>query len=146
MAEEIATARAAIEELTQVFFGAFANKHGAGPNIDVLYQLFISQAVITKRSGEACEICDLRGFVEPRRKLLTDGRLVGFEEQEVSGHTEIFGGIAQRFCTYRKAGILDGRAFAGRGVKAIQFIQVDGNWKISALAWEDEPVPPGTVA
>ena len=143
MAEEIATAQAAIDELTRVFFGAFSNMQGAGPNIDVLYRLFISQAVITKRSGEACEIYDLRGFIEPRRQLLTAGRLVGFEEQEVSARTEIFGGIAQRFCTYRKTGFLDGRAFAGRGVKTIQFIQADGNWKISALAWEDEPVPSG---
>ena len=127
MAQEIATARAAIEELTRVFFGAFSNRRGAGPDLDVLYRIFIAQAVITKRNDEACEICDVRGFIEPRRTLLTGGRLVDFHEEEVSGRTEVFGGIAQRYCTYRKAGILDGRAFAGRGVKTIQFIQVDGD-------------------
>ena len=146
MAQEIAAARAAIDELTRIFFGAFSNQSGAGPDIDVLYRIFIAQAVIVRRNGEACEICDLRGFIEPRRNLLTEGRLIDFHEEEVSGRTEIFGGIAQRFCTYRKAGILDGRAFAGRGVKTIQFILVDGGWKIGALAWEDEAVSSGTAA
>lgn len=146
MAQEIATARAAIAELTRSFFGAFSNRRGAGPALDVLYRIFIAQAVITKRNDKTCEIWDVRGFIEPRRTLLTGGRLVDFHEEEVSGRTEVFGGIAQRFCTYRKAGILDGRAFAGRGVKTIQFIRVDGDWKISALAWQDEPVSSGTGA
>lgn len=131
--------RAVIDDMTRVFFAAFTNHGGTRPAVDDLYRLFLPQAVITKRSGAACEIYNLAQFVEPRRKLLTDGSLVDFSEEEVTAHTEIFGGIAQRWCTYRKAGVLNGQSFAGRGTKTIQFIQVDGAWRISALAWEDEP-------
>jgi hypothetical protein len=141
VAEKVTTARAALDELTRVFFGAFTNKHGA-PNVEVLRQLFISQAVITKRGGAACEIMTVTQFIEPRRQLLTDGVLVEFEEWETSARTEVFGGIAQRFCTYQKAGVMAGQPFTGCGVKTIQFIQLDGEWHISALAWEDEPVVP----
>ena len=132
--------RAAIDEVTRVFFAAFSNQGGVSPAVDDLYRLFLPQAVITKRGAAGCEIYNLAQFVEPRRQLLMDGSLVDFHEEEVAARTEIFGGIAQRWCTYRKAGVLNGRPFAGRGTKTIQFIQLDGVWRISALAWEDEPV------
>lgn len=137
MAEEVAAARAELDALTRLFFGAFTNR-GGRPEVDVLYRIFLPQAVITKRTGAAVEIYDLPRFVEPRRRLLTDGSLVDFAEEETAARTEIFGGIAQRLCTYRKSGVLDGRSFAGRGVKTIQFVRLDGAWRISALAWEDE--------
>jgi len=137
VAEEVAPARAEIDGLTRAFFGAFTNK-GGRPDVDLLYRIFLPSAVITKRAGAEVEICDLRQFVEPRRRLLTDGSLVDFIEEETAARTDIFGGIAQRFCTYRKAGILAGRSFSGRGVKTIQFVRVGAEWKISALAWEDE--------
>ena len=130
-------AQAALDEVTRGFFGAFTNKHGA-PDVDRLHRLCLPQAVITKRSGGACEIMTVQQFIEPRRKLLTGGALTDFEEWETSARTEIFGGIAQRFSTYEKAGVMSGQPFTGRGVKTIQFIQLDGGWRISALAWEDE--------
>jgi len=128
-----------IDGLTREFFGAFTNKGGLQPDVDRLYRLLIPQAVITKRAGPTCEIHGVKQFIEPRRQLLTGGRLVDFEEAETAGHTEFFGGIAQRFCRYRKAGVLDGRPFTGTGVKTIQFIKLDGTWRISAVAWEDDP-------
>ena len=131
--------RAAIDEVTRIFFAAFTNQGGTRAAVDELYRLFLPQAVITKRSGAGCEIYNLNQFVEPRRKLLTDGSLVDFHEEEITARTEIFGGIAQRWCTYSKAGVLNGQPFAGRGTKTLQFIQLDGAWRISALAWEDEP-------
>jgi hypothetical protein len=133
---------AAIDALTREFFGAFTNKGGVRPDVARLHRLFLPQAVITKRDGNAVEIYDLERFIAPRLKLLTDGSLVEFEEQEESARTEVFGGIAQRWCTYRKAGKLHGRPYAGRGVKTIQFVRLDGAWRISALAWEDEPAAP----
>ncbi len=131
--------QAAIDDVTRIFFAAFSNQGGTRPAVDDLYRLFLPQAVITKRSAAGCEIYTLAQFVEPRRKLLTDGALVDFHEEEVAARTEIFGGIAQRWCIYRKAGVLNGRPFAGRGTKTLQFIELDGAWRISALAWEDEP-------
>ena len=131
--------RAELDELTRSFFGVFANRGDAKPDIDLLYRLFLPQAVISKRQGATAEVYDLAGFIEPRRKLLTDGTLREFSELEDSARTEVFGGIAQRFCTYRKAGILNGQSFTGGGVKSIQFVRLDGVWRISALAWEDVP-------
>ncbi len=136
-----------IGALTREFFGAFTNKGRLPPDVDRLYRLLIPQAVITKRAGPDCEIYDVKQFIEPRRQLLTGGRLVDFEEAETSGRTDFFGGIAQRFCRYRKAGVLDGRPFTGTGTKSMQFIKLDGEWRISAVAWEDDSpaTPPGDI-
>jgi hypothetical protein len=79
--------------------------------------------------------------------LLSCGRLVEFFEEEVSGRTDLFGGVAQRFSVYRKSGVLDGVAFSARGVKTLQFVRTVDGWRISAVAWEDEraglPIPEG---
>lgn len=73
------------------------------------------------------------------RRLLTDGRLVDFSEWETSERTEIAGDIASRFSEYRKSGTLDGEPFDGGGTKTIQFVRTSQGWRISALAWYDQP-------
>ncbi|HEV7779642.1 MAG TPA: hypothetical protein VGO58_00170 [Chitinophagaceae bacterium] len=127
-----------LDELTGRFFGLFSNKDGITPGIDDIDELFIPGAVIIKNTGTAPEIYTLEKFAAPRKKILTDGTLVDFSEEEISGRTEIFGNIAHRFCSYKKSGILSGQAFETKGMKTIQFIKTPGGWKISSLAWDDE--------
>lgn len=136
---------AEIDALAREFFGAFTNKGGIAPDMDRLHRILLPQAVIIRRDGAAGEVCNLSQFIAPRLKLLTDGSLVDFAEWEESARTEIHGGLAQRWCVYRKAGVWHGRPFTGCGVKTIQLVRLAGSWRISALAWEDEPaaIPPG---
>ena len=70
--------------------------------------------------------------------MLSNGTLTDFREWELSGHTEIFGDIAQHFCSYAKAGVLLGASFTGRGMKTMQFVRTAAGWRISAVAWDDE--------
>jgi hypothetical protein len=76
-------------------------------------------------------------FIEQRRPLLTQGRLVDFAERETDSRTWIAGNIAGRESLYEKSGVLDGIAFRTRGAKQMQFVRLDGRWWISALAWDD---------
>jgi hypothetical protein len=46
--------------------------------------------------------------------------------------------IAQRFLAYRETGVLQGERFDTRGMNTIQFVRKDGDWKMSALAWDNE--------
>jgi hypothetical protein len=70
--------------------------------------------------------------------MLTDGSLTDFREWEVAGRTDLFGDIAQHFCSYAKAGTLHGVPFTGRGMKTLQFVRTPAGWRISAVAWDDE--------
>ncbi|HQR54234.1 MAG TPA: hypothetical protein PLZ79_13280 [Burkholderiales bacterium] len=130
--------RQAIDALVLAFFAVFDNRGGRRPRLGALHELCLPECVIVKAGPDGPTIYGLEAFVAPRAALLMGGELTNFYEEEVEGRTDLFGGVAQRFCVYRKAGVLNGTAFAARGMKAFQFVKLPGGWRISAFAWEDE--------
>ncbi|MEV6494524.1 DUF4440 domain-containing protein [Actinoplanes sp. NPDC051633] len=132
--------RAAIAELVRTFFAAFTS----GGSLDELRAVLLPGAVIVRTCGGEPAVHDVDGFIAPRRELLTGGRLTGFREWPLDGHTEIFGDIAHHFGGYAKEGVLDGEPFTGRGMKTMQFVRTAAGWRISAVAWDDER--PGSPA
>ncbi|MFO1407525.1 MAG: hypothetical protein U1F08_08345 [Steroidobacteraceae bacterium] len=139
--------RQAIDALVRAFFAVFDNRGGRRPRLAELHELCLPECVITKSEPLGLTVTGLEAFVAPRAELLSGGRLVDFVEEEVSGRTDLFGGVAQRISLYRKSGVLDGVAFSARGVKTLQFVRTREGWRISAVAWEDErpglPIPAG---
>jgi hypothetical protein len=127
-----------IDELTAEFFRLFSSKGGAAVSLQRIHDLFIPQGIIVRTCGPDTEVFTLSEFIAPREILLNDGSLVDFCEREEWETTEIFGNVAQRFLTYRKTGALHGERFDTRGMNTIQFVRKDGDWKMSALAWDDE--------
>ncbi len=127
-----------IDTLTKRFFNLFTNTGGTNPQVEEIFKLFIPEGIIIKNVSPSTEIYNLQQFVEPRKKILTDGTLTEFQEKEISEQTDIFGNIAQRFSLYQKKGIFEGKTFETRGMKSIQFVKVNEEWKISSLAWDDE--------
>ncbi len=127
-----------IDGLTSTFFGLFSNKEGNKVDLSAIYQLFIPEGLIIKNVSSEPEIYNLHQFIEPREKMLKEGILVDFKEEELSEKTEIFGNIAHRFCLYHKSGVMSGVSFEARGMKTIQFVKTPNGWKMSSLAWDDE--------
>lgn len=127
-----------IDALTAEFFAAFDNRGGGGADVARLRRLVLPGGVIVK-TGPEFTAYTLEEFIEPRERLLKDGRLVGFREWEVSERTEIEGDIASRFGEYRKSGTLDGEPFEGGGTKTIQFVRTPQGWRIAAFSWYDRP-------
>lgn len=128
----------AIDELVRAFFALFSNRGGATPNLRAIFDLCLPQAVICKCVSATPEVASLESFIAPREALLSDGTLTEFHEFETAQRTRIFGHIAQRACTYEKAGVLHGAPFRARGVKVFQFVKGARGWRISAVAWDDE--------
>lgn len=65
---------------------------------------------MSKVEIDAFTACTVAEFIEPRRRLLLDGRLVESSEWETSGRTGISGGIASRTSGHQKSDLLDGAA------------------------------------
>src|SRR5579884_1837723 len=84
-----------IDAVTAEFFGAFDNRGGRLPDVDRLRRLMLPAGVIvvTRPRFMAYTVDE---FIEPRRQLLTDGRLVEFSEWETSQRTEDAGNNASR--------------------------------------------------
>jgi hypothetical protein len=132
------SAEAAIADIVGVFFAAFTSGPDSGARLDALREVFLPQAVIVRTCGAEPAVYDVDGFIAPRQALLSGGTLTGFREWELDGRTEVFGDIAQHFCSYAKAGVQDGTPFTGRGKKTLQFVRTAAGWRISAAAWDDE--------
>lgn len=126
-----------IDQVTGSFFSIF-NNVDQQPNWDLINSICIPQTIIIKKEGLEETVYTLQSFVEPRKKILSDGTLTHFKEWETGEETKIISHIAQRFSTYEKTGKLQGESFHGRGYKFFQFIQTSGGWKINAVIWEDE--------
>lgn len=125
-----------IDAVTAEFFGAFDNRGGRAADVGRVRRLVLPEGVIVK-TGPEYTVYTVEGFIEPRLRLLTEGRLVEFSEWETSERTDIAGDVASRVGAYRKSGILDGEPFDGGGTKTIQFVRTPQGWRIAALAWYD---------
>jgi ribosomal-protein-serine acetyltransferase len=132
-------AESEIDALAAAFFAVFDNRSALRVDLDKLRTLCIPQALLIKAVGPVPEICHMDAFIAPRERLLNGGTLTDFHERELSARTEIFGNVVQRWCRYRKAGVLEGRAFASEGMKGLQFLRTLQGWRISAVLWGDEP-------
>lgn len=127
-----------INEIVNRFFDLFTNTDNSIPNLQDIKNIFLSDGLIVNNSFEEPATYNLENFIKPREEILTNGTLVNFKEQEIDHKTEICGNIAQRKCTYKKAGVLNGVPFEGEGIKLMQFIKVKNQWFLSAVLWSDK--------
>lgn len=139
----------AIDTLATRMYAAFCNRDGRTPDLDGLREVFLPRCTICKAIPGQEQVQSLDEFIEQRRPLLTQGRLVDFAEWETDSRTSIFGNVASRESLYEKSGLLDGTTFRTRGAKQMQFVRLDGRWWIGALAWDDAREgfePPASLA
>lgn len=138
VSENQTNAKKQLDDMTRAFFQAFSPDESGEVCLDVIRHLFIPQGILVKNVGPDPEIYSVDGFIEPREKLLNDGSLTDFQEEELHEKTEIFGQVAHRFLLYRKHGKFHDEPFDTLGMKTIQFIHTPQGWKMTSLAWDDE--------
>src|SRR5947209_1372147 len=126
-----------LDNLVRNFFGIFDNRNGRKLGFAALQAMFVEGALISKRNASSTETSSLADFWYPREALLSTGRLTEFHEWEVASETFVYGGLATRICQYSKQGLLEGRDYAGSGVKLMQFLLTEQGWKITSIVWED---------
>lgn len=133
----VSTEKLLIDDLTKIFFSIFTNSNNRQPGWNIIHPLCIPQISIIKKSGTTETVYKLDTFMEPRKKILSDGTLTEFEEMEIHEETKIAGNIAQRFSKCKKSGYLNGIYFQEYGYKLFQFIKTNNGWKNASVIWED---------
>jgi hypothetical protein len=128
-----------VERVVDRFFAGFVSGEGAVAGADDLRAVLLPGAVLVNACGAEPVVQDVEGFIAPRLALLTSGRLASFREARRTGRTEVFGGIAQHWCSYEKSWREDGEERTGAGMKGLQLVRTAEGWRISALVWDDEP-------
>jgi hypothetical protein len=124
-----------MDELMTAFLAAVSFAAGERPSYGRIRELFIERGLLISQRGE---VTDVEEFIAPRQATVDSGALTEFEETELTAVTEEFGNVAHRFSGYAKRGVLNGEAFATRGVISTQFVLTADGWRISAMAWDDE--------
>lgn len=140
MASQTDADNASIDQLIRQFFGIFTNSAKASPDWSLIFSICLPEAVIVKKERSSHVAYSLTSFIEPRKKILTDGTLTDFEEYETAGNTVIVNNIAQHQSQYLKHGYLNGQYFGGKGTKFFHLVKTPAGWKISAVVWEDDVV------
>lgn len=138
--EKLQSDKAEIDYIVKVFFDIFTNSNQQQPDWTTINTVCIPETIIIKKSDTTEVIYNLDNFIEPRRKILTNGTLTDFQEREIQEETKIIGNIAQRFSKYQKSGYLNGTYFKEYGNKFFQFIKTNNGWKINSLIWEDDKI------
>ncbi|WP_185151659.1 GNAT family N-acetyltransferase [Chryseobacterium sp. SN22] len=119
------------------FYSIFSNVFRE-PEFEVINEICSPSSNIIKKSADGAEVYDLESFINPWKRILTDGTLTEFSEWETGEETRIVGTIAQRYSKYCKKGLLNGKYFEASGHKMFQLMKDHGVWKIVHMAWEDE--------
>jgi len=136
--EDPAETTAEIESVVEGFFAAFRSGPEAAAAAAVLRDLLLPEAVVVRTCGLTPTVYDVEGFIAPRVELLSSGRLEDFREWPTQHRVDVFGDIAQVWCSYEKEWLEDGVRKDGRGMKSIQLVRTDHGWRIAAAVWDDE--------
>jgi hypothetical protein len=124
-----------MDEVLAAFLAAVSFDTGGAPDYGRIRELFVPGGILVRTPDPPV---DVEGFIAPRQATFESGALTEFSETELSSTTETFGRVAHRMSGYAKAGVLNGEAFATRGVISTQFVLTDAGWRISSMAWDDE--------
>lgn len=127
-----------IDTIVKAFFSIFNNTNNKKPDWELINNVCIPDVLIIKKNAGEETIYNIDSFVTPRKKILSDGTLLDFEENEISCETKVAGSTAQRISRYQKTGSLNGKTFKEYGTKLFQFVKINNQWKINSIIWEDD--------
>jgi len=128
----------AIDQVIAKVFEAICFEKGDRPNMLKLIPLFMTDGRLIDYNGDEPLILGVKDFVAHFENQFDQGLILELEDKEVSSKTEIFGKIAHRTSLYEaRFKSSDPEPFAA-GVNSIQMIKLNGNWKVSSMAWNDD--------
>ena len=128
----------AIDELTARFFTTFTNRNGVIPDFDRFDELFIPEATLIKNVGGMPVVYDVAGFLEPRKRSSPTVRYANSRSTKPQ-HKRTCTEISRNALVAIKNWIASGVRVEGRGAKVTQFVRTPQGWKISSVAWDDDP-------
>ena len=127
-----------IDDLARDFYKAISFRNEQPPEQDPVDILFFGDGVIVNNSFLHPMGFTVESFVSSLGSEIAEGNMSQFVIHEFKSKTTILGKLAQRISIYEYN---LGEETAGRlprGINFMQFIRVDGNWRITSVAWCDE--------
>ncbi len=126
-----------LNQKVDALFKAISFKEGNEPNISQIKELFIEGGLLINCNEATPQVFPVDEFIEHFIGLFQKKQFTSLYEIEVHHKTKIYDHIAHRFSFYEARISASTKPFAV-GINTLQFIKIDGDWKISSMAWNDD--------
>ena len=124
---------ARIVEIIGSLFDAISWAEGRPPDFDRFSAAVRDDAIIVPAARPAAPT-DIVSFVKRMSSLHTSGAMRTFDERARKTVVKVFGNVAVAIGGFET--VADGST--GRGVNAFLFIREASDWRIAAMAWDNE--------
>lgn len=127
-----------IDKLTQHFYDCVCFNPEHYPKFDELEELFYGDGKLI--NGNFYQPLDftVQSYIQALMHQIDDGNATFYSQQEISDITDVFGKMAHRISVYEYSNTADPSQPWKRGVNYIQYIFIDGKWRIVSMLWNDE--------
>lgn len=127
-----------IDYLTMDFYKAISFENGETPDFSSLDILFYGDGIMINNNFREPLSFTAQSFNEAMQSQIASGDIEQFMQRETFSKTEVFGSVAVRASVYEYNFADHEQHHLPRGINYIQFIKVEGNWRILSMAWCDE--------
>ncbi len=128
----------AIDYITEEFYESLSFQDGEMPDLDAVRSIFYEDGLMVDNSFGKPITFTAESFTRNLEAKIADGTILQFMQRELYSTTEVFGKIAQRISVYEYSLADHETEKLPRGINYIQFIQVNDNWRITSMVWNDE--------
>lgn len=129
---------AEIDYLTKDFYQAISFDHSAPPDFTPVKILFYGPGMLINNTFSKPITFTAESFIKAMESQAADREIEQFMQRELHSNTEIFGKVAHRISVYEFNFADHEMQKLPRGINFIQFVQIEGHWKILSMAWADE--------
>jgi len=129
---------AEIDYLVKDFYQAISFGHSAPPDFAPVKILFYGTGMLINNTFNKPITFTAESFIRAMESQVADGAMEHFMQRELHSKTEIFGKVAHRISVYEYNFADHEMPKLPRGINFIQFVQIEGHWRILSMAWSDE--------
>ncbi|MDO3625136.1 hypothetical protein [Mucilaginibacter sp. BT774] len=129
---------AEIDYLTKDFYRAISFGHSTSPDFTPVKILFYGTGILINNSFSKPITFTAESFIKAMESQVADGAIEQFMQRELHSKTEVFGKVAHRISVYEYNFADHEMPKLPRGINFIQFVQIEGHWRILSMAWSDE--------
>ena len=127
-----------VDFLAADFYEAISFTNGETPDFAPLKKLFFGDGILINNSFIKPIVFTAESFIQALESQIAEGNIQQFLQREVHSKTEIFGKVAQRVSIYEYNFADHEMERLPRGINYMQFVQIEGSWRITSMVWNDE--------
>jgi hypothetical protein len=127
-----------LDFLARDFYEAISFERAVPPDFMLVKILFYGNGMLVNNSFNKPITFTVETFIEAMQSQVAQGSIEQFMERELYSKTEVFGKVAHRISVYEYNFADHEMKNLPRGVNFIQFVKIEGHWRILSMAWSDE--------